>query len=225
MKILPSIYHSTDGGKTLFREDLDETYHSRHGAIAESLHVFIKEGLNFYLDQNPKKELFILEIGFGTGLNAMLSLLEANAKNIGINYSSLETIPLPYSLVKQLDYQAHWGIEREINFEHIHACDWNVEQAINSNFVLTKIEQGLEDYKPNEQFDLLFFDAFAPDKQPELWELSVFEKLFNATKKGGVLVTYSSKGDVRRSLQKAGFEVEKIAGPPRKRHMLRAIKR
>jgi len=224
MSVLPTVLTNTDGSKTLFRADLDETYHSRHGAIAESLHVFIKEGLHYYLENNKSRNISILEVGFGTGLNCMLSFLEAKDKNLSISYYSLETIPLPYSLVQDLNYNLFWGSEKEHWYKQMHDCNWNEGLALSKEFTITKIEQGLIEYAPSEKFDILFFDAFGPDKQPELWQLGIFEKLFTLMNAGGVFVTYASKGDVRRALLAAGFQVEKIAGPPRKRHMLRAIK-
>ncbi len=224
MFALPTVFTNTDGSKTLFREDIDETYHSRHGAIAESLHVFIKEGLHYFLANQEGKNIRILEIGFGTGLNAMLSYLEAVSTTIKIEYHSLETIPLPYSLVQDLQYATHWGNNEEQQFATMHQCNWNENIQVSEQFSLKKIKQSMLNFESNELYNLIYFDAFGPDKQAELWQLEIFVKLYYMMPIGGVFVTYSSKGDVRRALQTAGFKVEKIAGPPRKRHMLRAIK-
>jgi len=224
MPTVPEIVSNTEGLKTLYRKDIDETYHSVHGAVIESKHVFIESGLNFGLNQTQLTEIKILEIGFGTGLNAMLTLLESEKQNFNCIYHSLETIPLSYDLVKMLDYNANWTIEQNSDFIKLHTCFWNKEEEITPRFTIKKIEQGLELFEPKESYNLIYFDAFGPDKQAELWTLELFQKLFNCLQENGILVTYSAKGDVRRNLQAVGFKVEKIAGPPHKRHMLRAIK-
>ncbi len=224
MSVLPTVFTNIDGSKTLFRADIDETYHSRHGAIAESLHVFIKEGLHYYLENNNNKNISIIEVGFGTGLNAMLSYLETINNNLNLSYQSIETIPLPYSLVQDLQYNNYWSEVDENRFALMHQGNWDEFIEISNGFKLKKINESLLDFKTSDLFDLVYFDAFGPDKQTELWQLEVFEKLFSMMNKGAIFVTYASKGDVRRALLAAGFKVEKIAGPPRKRHMLRAIK-
>ncbi len=224
MSVLPTVFTNIDGSKTLFRADIDETYHSRHGAIAESLHVFIKEGLHYYLENNNNKNISIIEVGFGTGLNAMLSYLETINNNLNLRYQSLETIPLPYSLVQDLQYNNYWSELDENRFALMHQGNWDEFIEISNGFKLKKINESLLDFKTSDLFDLVYFDAFGPDKQTELWQLEIFEKLFSMMNKGAIFVTYASKGDVRRALLAAGFKVEKIAGPPRKRHMLRAIK-
>lgn len=222
--ITPQIISNEQGLKTLYRADIQETYHSIHGAIAESLHVFITAGLLAYKQQFERPKINILEIGFGTGLNAMLSLLFANEHQLNINYHSYETLPLAYTLIQDLHYQAHWGQAQEHWYKQIHQSPWEEITEINTNFSLLKLQQSILLAEPKQGYEIIFFDAFAPDKQPELWSLQVFKKMFETLNPGGILVTYAAKGDVRRNLLEAGFKVEKLAGPPHKRHMLRAQK-
>lgn len=222
--INPQIISNEQGLKTLFRADIQETYHSIHGAIAESLHVFIEAGLKQYVNLFAPQQINVLEIGFGTGLNAMLSLLFAQEHQLKINYHSYETLPLSYSLVQDLQYQEHWGQAQEHWFAQIHQSPWEETTEINANFSLLKMQQSILLAEPNQGYEIIFFDAFAPDKQPELWTLPIFKKMYEALNPGGILVTYAAKGDVRRNLLEAGFKVEKLAGPPHKRHMLRAQK-
>jgi tRNA U34 5-methylaminomethyl-2-thiouridine-forming methyltransferase MnmC len=223
--MLPTIIENEAGLKTLFRADFEETYHSIHGAIAESKHVFIESGLNAFIRENSKKQISILEIGFGSGLNAILSYQEILGTDKQILYSSLETVPLPYSLVEQLGYQNHWSEKMVGIYQKMHNSNWNTWVEIDAQFALVKLEERCEDYVAKDTFDVIYFDAFAPDKQASLWTLEVFEKIYHAMNAGGILVTYSAKGDVRRAMIEAGFEVNKIAGLPPKRHMLRAYKR
>lgn len=212
------------GQKTLLRTDLNETYHSRHGAIAESLHVFLENGLFPAIEQQTERPLRILEVGFGTGLNAMLTLLESEQQKVAINYESLETIPLSYALVKELGYQEFWGEAMNPFFESMHEAEWDQAVEITSLFSLQKHLTPLEKFSSVHLFHLIYFDAFAPEKQPELWTSERFQQLYELLHPGGILVTYSAKGEVRRTMQQCGFVVERLAGPPMKRHMLRAIK-
>jgi len=210
-----------DGSKTLYRPDINETYHSIHGALNESMHVFIKMGLDEFKNQN----INILEIGFGTGLNALLTLLN-KTENQEINYTSLETIPLSDEITNQLEY--HTLIEHpqsKVLFESIHQVDWNKEIEIKKGFWLHKIENSIQETDlPKNHFDLIYFDAFAPNKQPELWEIEIFDKMFDILKLNGKLVTYCAKGQVRRNMNESGFATERLQGPPGKREMLRANK-
>ncbi|MDZ4669119.1 MAG: tRNA (5-methylaminomethyl-2-thiouridine)(34)-methyltransferase MnmD [bacterium] len=212
------------GQKTLYRADIQETYHSIHGAIAESKHVFIEAGLKYWLNRSVKQQLSILEVGFGTGLNAMLTLLESNVQDNEVWYTALETLALPYSLIAKLEYQKELSLENEKLFSDMHLGDWEVDLPLTANFVLYKTLNPIETFLSNKTYDLIYFDAFGPDKQSELWQPEIFKKIFGLMNSGGVFVTYSAKGDVRRSLLAAGFEVTKLEGPPHKRHMLRAIK-
>jgi tRNA U34 5-methylaminomethyl-2-thiouridine-forming methyltransferase MnmC len=222
---LPSIFIGSDGSKTLLRDDLNETYHSRHGAIPESNHVFIGAGLHFGLNQWSTAEIQLLEIGFGTGLNAMLTALEAERLKLSVHYHALETVPLPYALVQDLGYFNEHPQEVQGMYQNLHEVTWEEEVKINNHFSLHKTQTALEHFVAPQAYHLIYFDAFAPDIQPELWQTSIFQMLYDCMHPQGILVTYSSKGDVRRSLMTAGFEVSKLEGPPRKRHMLRAIKK
>ena len=210
-----------DGSKTLYRPDINETYHSIHGALQESLHVFIKMGLDEFKGQN----INILEIGFGTGLNAWLTLLN-KPKNQEINYTSLETIPLNKEITNQLNY--HLLVKNENAkeaFIKIHNADWNMFIEIEKGFNVNKLEASIQKANlPQNHFDLIYFDAFAPNKQPELWEVPIFEKMYNLLKPNGKLVTYCAKGQVRRNMEIANFVTERLQGPPGKREMLRANK-
>ena len=210
-----------DGSKTLYRPDINETYHSIHGALQESLHVFIKMGLDEFKGQN----INILEIGFGTGLNAWLTLLN-KPKNQEINYTSLETIPLNKEITNQLNYHLLVKNENaEEAFNQIQNAEWNKKVEIESGFYLNKLETSIQKANlPNNHFDLIYFDAFAPNKQPELWEVPIFEKMYNLLKSNGKLVTYCAKGQVRRNMEIANLVTERLQGPPGKREMLRASK-
>ncbi|MCG9880763.1 MAG: tRNA (5-methylaminomethyl-2-thiouridine)(34)-methyltransferase MnmD [Bacteroidia bacterium] len=220
----PSIISNPAGLKTLFQEELNETYHSIYGAYQESKHVFIASGLHYFWEHEKPISTSILEIGFGTGLNAMLSLLEAREHKLAINYHSYETLPLSYSLVQALEYQQYWSEQNEQDFKKMHECEWDKSVKITNNFELLKINKSILNTAPESHYHLIYFDAFAPNKQAELWSEEVFKSMFNSLYPGGILVTYTAKGEVRRTLKSVGFEVERIDGPPGKRHMLRARK-
>lgn len=198
------------------------TYHSIHGAVQESTHVFINAGLIHFLNTNNKTEINILEMGFGTGLNALLVLHFAAEKNILINYTSVEKFPLNSQEVTLLNYGNI--LNDENSFTTLHNAEWNTPVQINKNFTLEKINTPLEEFASTKKYDIIFYDAFAPTAQPELWTEAIFKKLYDTMNTGGILVTYCSKSIVRKALQAAGFTVEKIQGPPGKREMLRAIR-
>ena len=216
MKI--KVITTKDGSKSLFLPEMNETYHSKFGAKNESNHVFINAGFK----KIKKDELAILEVGFGTGLNVLLTYFEAQKFQQKIFYESIEKYPLPEKILSEINNFNDTDY-REI-FIKIHQVDW--QQAINlsENFILLKNQVDLLDYHTDRKFDLIYFDAFAPDKQPELWTELVFNKLYNVLNKNGILVTYSAKGSVRRTMQAVGFEVERLQGPPGKREMLRAVR-
>ncbi len=210
-----------DGSHSLYVPGLDETYHSRHGAMQESMHVFIEMGLRFKALTQPKPE--ILEVGFGTGLNAWLTAKEAMDKGYQVHYTTLETFPLDKNLVNQFNYALSEEKLQDL-FQSIHASNWNEPAKILENFYLEKVHLSLQQFQATDRFDLVYYDAFGPPKQPEMWEQSIFDQLFLMMKSEGVLVTYCAKGQVRRNMLTAGFEVERLQGPPGKREMLRAIK-
>ncbi len=212
-----------DGSHTLYHPVLDETYHSRKGALTESLHVFIQEGMQYL--EGTLAEIQILEIGFGTGLNAILALQEAETKKYKVHYTSLELYPLTADIAAKLNYRQFLAPWLHTWFEQLHTINWQDTHALTQHFTIQKVPQGLEHYNPfNDSFDLVFFDAFAPQKQPDLWALPHFVKLYSALRPGGVLVSYCASGEFRRNLKAAGFDVHKIPGPPGKREMVRAIK-
>lgn len=211
---------TADGSHTLFIPEMDEHYHSVNGAVQESRHVFIEAGLH----QLQKKEINVFEIGFGTGLNALLTLLDSDMNGLSVRYYSMERYPLPVELVKSLNYGELVCAEQKDLFLTLHAVPWDTPVQITDHFTLCKIQgdSNLLDFP--DSVDLVYFDAFAPDKQPEMWNQEVFGKLYTTMNKGGVLTTYCAKGVVRRMMKEAGFSVERIPGPPGKREMLRAIK-
>jgi tRNA U34 5-methylaminomethyl-2-thiouridine-forming methyltransferase MnmC len=216
------VIKTLDGSHTLYLKDKDETYHSRHGAIQESRHVFIEAGLK-PLVETGSKEIQILEVGFGTGLNALLTYLEAEKNEISIQYTSLEAFPVSSEIVSQLNYGD--ALNAKAVFQKLHALSWNENHRVSEFFSLQKNQIKLEEFGSDKKFGLIYFDAFAPRVQPELWTEEVFRKIYKLTASDGVLVTYCSKGDVRRAMIAAGFQVEKLPGPPGKREMLRAVKK
>ncbi len=212
---------SGDGSKTLFVPELDEHYHSTFGAETESKHVFIEAGLKQAILEFD--EIHLLEIGFGTGLNAILTL-EEKADKI-IHYTAIEPFPLDDETISQLVDDSDNESSAKI-FRELHKTSWNEKHQITSNFFLTKIKSGIEEVElPTSHFNLVYFDAFGPDVQPGLWTYEVFRKISGSMVVGGIITTYSAKGEIRRNLKKAGFEVERIPGPPGKRHMTRGEKR
>ena len=215
------IITTADGSKTIRIKDWDEQYHSKHGAIQESYHVFIKHGLDLF----KKQDLYILEIGFGTGLNALITLLEATKSNKKITYYGVEAYPVSAEELAQLNYVSELNApDYKKHFEHMHSAPWQMEVAISDGFLLNKNQCKFAEIIYNDCIDLIYFDAFGARIQPELWTEDMFKIMFNALKKGGVLVTYAAKGSVRRAMQSVGFKVERLPGPPGKREMLRARK-
>lgn len=219
-----SIITTADGSKTIQIEDWNEQYHSIHGALQEAKHVYIENGLQEFLQRHPnQKHINILEIGFGTGLNAMLSAEDELALQKSILYHGIEAYPVSSDELQALNYSSLLALKSEI-FDQLHSASWNKESQITKHFVLKKRQEFFADLKDANIFDIVYFDAFGPRVQPDLWTLSIFKIIHTAMRFGGVLVTYSAKGSVRRAMQEVGFEVERLAGPPGKREMLRASK-
>ncbi len=211
---------SEDGSHTLRIPELKEHYHSHKGALRECEHVFIKMGLDTLASRN---DIRLLEVGFGTGLNALVTALRKGNKSI--HYIGLEPIPLSKEIIGQLNYAQFLADDSASNiYQNLHQAPWYEVTEIVDGFYLQKLAQKLENYKSKEQIDLVYYDAFAPHAQPELWEAAIWEQLYQMMKSEGVLVTYCAKGQVRRDLQSAGFKVERLPGPPGKREMLRAKK-
>ena len=207
---------TADGSHTLFLPEMDEYYHSINGAIQESRHVYIDAALNRCL----KDCVSVLEMGFGTGLNALLTALETEKRKMKVVYTTLEKYPLSSEIIKTLNYSG----ENEDIFHKIHSLEWGKSKEVTPFFQLNKIQIDFNDFDFSGQYDVVYYDAFAPDKQPQVWSQELFNKLFLSMKWEGILTTYCAKGAIRRMMQQAGFTVERIPGPPGKREMLRAIK-
>lgn len=213
-----------DGSHSIYLPEFDEHYHSTHGALRESLHVFIAMGYEEMICRVSAR-LRILEMGFGTGLNAFLAWRRNQQVAVMVEYTSLEAFPVDPAMAAQLNYiEASDPPAWRETFAGMHACAWETPVAFGHNFSLLKRETTLDDFMPEGEYDLVFYDAFAPRVQPELWTKEVFDKLFACMRPGAVLVTYCAKGEVKRSLKAAGFTVETLPGPPGKREMTRARK-
>lgn len=215
-----------DGSVTIHLPQWDEQYHSKHGAVQEAQHVFIKMGLNYFVEKNDTDDIKILEIGFGTGLNAFITFLQLNRIQKRIDYTGVEAFPVEPLEVEKLNYAEVLSAEdNAADFQNLHTIPWEEKTVISENFLLTKQKKRFEDIEEKKTFHLIYFDAFGARVQPELWTEDVFKKMFEALTKGGVLVTYAAKGSVRRAMQAVGFTVERLPGPPGKREMLRAVKK
>jgi tRNA U34 5-methylaminomethyl-2-thiouridine-forming methyltransferase MnmC len=220
---LVSRERTEDGSLTLFSSQYGAHYHSLHGAVQESLHVFIKSGFLYYIDQFKVREIVTIgEFGFGTGLNAYLTLEEAEKHKIHIQYTGFELHPLQKEDIQGLYDRTI--IRDEDSFAELHAIPWEVENGISDHFRITKAREDFRNVDVVDQFDIVYYDAFGPGVQPDLWGETLAEILFNSMREPGVMVTFSVKGSFRRALQAAGFSVDKIEGPPGKREMTRAIK-
>ena len=213
---------TADGSHTLSIPAMQVTYHSKHGAIQESSHVFINAGLDYYTQLHKGQSVQVLEMGFGTGLNCLLTAIYARIHEVPVQYHSLEAFPLSPEEVKKLNYGNILN-ESEL-FEQIHQADWNQSVMLHQGFHLHKHHTTMQQFAKNQVFNCIFFDAFAPAAQPELWTETIFASLFSCLAPGGLLVTYCSKGNVRRTMEASGFRVTKIPGPPGKREMVRAFK-
>ncbi|MDQ3072088.1 MAG: tRNA (5-methylaminomethyl-2-thiouridine)(34)-methyltransferase MnmD [Bacteroidota bacterium] len=219
----PQIIISEDGSHTLYLPECDETYHSRHGAIQESKHVFIEAGLKEI--SLHKKNVNLLEIGFGTGLNALLSYLATQEFDVRLHYLSLEPYPLTIETINLLNYPGLLGgNDVKFIFQRMHNTPWDEAVLVSGDFILEKRKIQLQAFETQIKFDLVYYDAFAPRVQPEVWTEKIFTKTFGMMSEEGVLVTYCAKGNVRRAMISSGFKVEKLNGPPGKREMLRARK-
>ena len=227
---------TADGSTTIHLPEWDEQYHSKHGAIQEAYHVFIKHGLHHYFtklktDSNvtssaveKSQNISILEIGFGTGLNAFITLLEAKKLNIHIDYVGIEGYPVLMDEINQLNYTKELNTEKKDSlFQKLHSVSWEEKHKITSQFSLNKKQKLFHQIEDKNEYNIIYFDAFGARVQPELWTEAIFKKMYDALTEGGVLVTYSAKGSVRRAMQAVGFTVERLPGPPGKREMLRAI--
>jgi tRNA U34 5-methylaminomethyl-2-thiouridine-forming methyltransferase MnmC len=211
------IITTADGSHTLFNPDLEETYHSKHGAVQESNHVFIAHGLQHWLDQTQKKKLVIFEVGFGTGLNAWLTHELACTRKLQVTYFSVEAFPLQREVWTQLNYAPD-----DATFTWLHDAPWNVSVARDDEFTICKMAGKLEDVTMPEGIDVVYFDAFAPSKQPHLWTYDILEKVIRGLSPDGIFVTYCARGQLKRDLRALGLNVETLPGPPGKKEMVRA---
>jgi tRNA U34 5-methylaminomethyl-2-thiouridine-forming methyltransferase MnmC len=209
-----------DGSHSLLQNELNETYHSIHGAIQESRHIFIDAGLK----QCAKDTIKVLEIGFGTGLNAFLTQLETELSGQKVHYTTIELYPLSTASASLLNYPDLLAPEKKDAFYQLHTSPWQNNIQLTSQFELYKIKEDFSTMVLTGNFDLVYFDAFSPEKQPEMWTEERFRMIFSCCNPGAILTTYCAKGNVRRNLQSAGFQVERIPGPPGKREILRAKK-
>jgi tRNA U34 5-methylaminomethyl-2-thiouridine-forming methyltransferase MnmC len=217
---LREIIITSDGSHTIYVPELNEHYHSVHGAVQESEYIFIERGFN----ECKSDPVSVLEVGFGTGLNVLLTALKSIETNRIVYYTSVEKYPLEKTITDLLNYHMFTGLRGKEIFSLIHAAEWNKCVEIVKNFYLTKTESDLTTDKPTGEYDIIYFDAFGPDKQPEMWTYDIFSAISAVTVKNGILVTYSAKGEVKRILKSCGFEVSLIPGPPGKRQIIRAVK-
>ncbi|MCX2744694.1 tRNA (5-methylaminomethyl-2-thiouridine)(34)-methyltransferase MnmD [Mangrovivirga sp. M17] len=215
-----------DGSHSLYNEDLNETYHSQHGAYNESTHVFIKQGLKYFYFEHFPKQIKILEIGFGTGLNALLTVKELGLlPNVKINYTTLEPYPLTKEIVEGLNYTDLDMLESyKDQFYKIHEAEWGENVEITDRFTINKQKLKLQDFNSEEKYDIIYFDAFAPNKQGELWEYDILEKVAQMMARPSCLVTYCAKGQFKRDLASLDMVVETLPGPPGKKEMVRGVK-
>ena len=224
------VFETQDGSRSLFSERFGVSYHSKYGAWQETQHIFIDAGLRYQsIDKNT---ISVLDIGFGTGLNCIASLFFAFQQNISLEYVGLEAFPVPVKTIIALDYPnlLSWDEEKTRLFDQMHALSWDDEAHMlltskeSSTLSITKRKQRFEEFNDVEGYDVIYYDAFSPEAQPELWTIEMFERMYKALKPGGALVTYCAKGQVKRDMKAVGFTIERLKGPPGKREMTRAMK-
>lgn len=216
----PEIIETADGSHSLYLAELDETYHSRYGAIKESRHVFIDKGLRYLASEDPER-LSVLEVGMGTGLNVWLTWLESKTLTFPIKMTTLEPNPIRIEVAQRLNYAE--SKDRE-DFLKIHTCAWEEFVEMGEKFSFLKTKEAVQNFKNKAVYDLVYFDAFAPSKQPEMWDLSVLTLISEQMHEGSVLVTYCAKGQFKRDMTSLGFNVETLDGPPGKKEMVRAVR-
>jgi tRNA U34 5-methylaminomethyl-2-thiouridine-forming methyltransferase MnmC len=218
------IVTTADGSKTIYNAEVGELYHSRNGALQESLHVFVNAGLNYLLDQNETKEVSILEVGFGTGLNFLLSADACTTKQINLTYTGIEAYPLAAQMMSQTGYHDYTSAELWNSYLKNYPVALTDVVSINGNCLLQIANCKLLDFQSGRQYDIVYFDAFAASRQPEMWEQQAISHVAGFVKPGGVFVTYAITGNLKRMLKALGFSIQKVPGAAGKREMLRAIK-
>jgi tRNA U34 5-methylaminomethyl-2-thiouridine-forming methyltransferase MnmC len=217
------LIETDDGSHSIHSAKYGVNYHSTHGAIAESQHIFINAGLRH--KAAIQKEIAILETGFGTGLNAFMTLLESEKRNLQVSYIGVEIFPLEAAQYVALNYPEKLNVlERKEDLLRMHTCDWEKKLPFSENFSFEKRKTPIEFVAFENTFDIIYFDAFAPQEQPELWDGNVINRMYKALKSDGILLTYCAQGEFKRTLKKAGFQVERLPGPVGKREITRATK-
>ena len=217
---MTNIIKTNDGSNTLFSGKFKEHYHSTYGARSESIHVFIETGLNYC----QLKSIKIFEVGFGTGLNTILTYIESIKRNLRVEYTAIELFPVSLEIINQLNYTEFLSANQKDVYSKLHTCKWDENVKISSNFTFRKTNSDFNNYVFSNKYDIIYFDAFAPDKQPKMWSAENFAKIYETLNNQGILTTYSSKGIVKHNLRSAGFKVSRLPGPIGKRHILRAEK-
>ncbi len=217
---MTNIIKTNDGSNTLFSGKFKEHYHSTYGARSESIHVFIETGLNYC----QLKSIKIFEVGFGTGLNTILTYIESIKRNLRVEYTAIELFPVSLEIINQLNYTEFLSANQKDVYSKLHTCKWDENVKISSNFTFRKTNSDFNNYVFSNKYDIIYFDAFAPDKQPKMWSAENFAKIYETLNNQGILTTYSSKGIVKNNLRSAGFKVSRLPGPIGKRHILRAEK-
>jgi tRNA U34 5-methylaminomethyl-2-thiouridine-forming methyltransferase MnmC len=212
---------TSDGSTSIHLEEWNESYHSKHGAIQEAYHVFIKNGLSLF----KGKSVSVLEVGFGTGLNALITLKEAQTYTQSIDYVGVEAYPLSNEVARQMNYVHKLDCDLAAEFALFHSTEWEKKHSITDTFSLTKVNKKFQEIDFRDEFDLIYFDAFGFRVQPELWSIAIFRLMYQALKNDGVLVTYACRTSIKNAMIEAGFSIEKLPGAPGKREMLRAVKK
>lgn len=216
------IVNTDDGSHTLYQNDIDEHYHSTFGAFTESRHIFIEQGLKAV----NKRGIHVFEMGFGTGLNCLLSYIEAEKSNKKVMYHTIENHPLDIENALQLNYSSLLGKQAAKVFHNLHTAKWDTDIQMSDFFNIRKINQDINDYTFDDTYDIVYYDAFSPKAQPEVWQYSIFRRIYEHLNDHGFIITYCVKGEVKALLVKCGFHLQKLPGPPKgKREILKAIKK
>lgn len=216
---------TSDGTHTIHSDQFDVPYHSVHGALQETMHVFIGAGLDHFLETTSStKSIHILEVGFGTGLNVLATLAESRNRELSVDFQTIEAYPITMETAAALNFAEHLPSIVKSDIDTIHSAEWSENISLSPLFTFTKHRTTLEAFQSEDRFDVIYFDAFAPTAQPELWTPAILQKMYDHLNDYGILVTYCAKGQFKRDLKSVGFHVQSIPGPPRKREMTRAIK-
>lgn len=215
---------TADGSKTIYNAEVGEHYHSHHGALQESRHVFLQSGFKYFLEKHETKKIDILEVGFGTGLNFLLTADYCKENDIGIHYTGIEAYPLPLEMISRTNYGQYLSADTWNSFLKNYSASLEKPVQIGLGCVLEVIQRKLMDFTSDRQYDVIYFDAFAAARQPEMWTDEALKHITSYLKKGGVFVTYAITGNLKRSMKVLGFSIEKAPGAPGKREMLRAVK-